>query len=143
MLCMLLMQMLGRAPILVVAKSPTAETLIRELRQLTRIAVAIDSCESALEMMEVVNFGLVIVEIRDDADWCTCRRIVSAARAPVAVVTRCLARNRHFREFAFRMGVAAYIAVPCTPVRLRALLRHIEAGRGGIELVRGAAYCEG
>ena len=126
-----------------VAKSPTAETLIREVRQLTRIAVAMDSCESALEMMKVVNFGLGVVEIRDDPDWRTYRRIVSAARAPVDVVTRVLARNRHVREFAFRMGVAAYIAVPCTPARLRALLRHIEAGRGGIELVRGAAYYEG
>lgn len=43
--CTLLMQMLDRAPVLVVANSPTAETLIRELRQLTRIAVAIESCE--------------------------------------------------------------------------------------------------
>ena len=30
-----------------------------------------------------------------------------------------------------------------SPARLRTLLRHIEAGRGGIERLRGAAYCEG
>jgi len=136
------MQMLDRLPILVVSESETTDALIRELGQLQCIAVAIDTCEAALEMMDVVNFQLVIVEITADADWRTCRRIVNAARAPVAIITRFLARTRRFRECAFRMGVIAYVCMPCTATRMRTLIRCIESGQRGIELVQGAAYSE-
>jgi DNA-binding response OmpR family regulator len=130
-------------PILVVAgDSLTARTLIGDLRQLGHITVTIEACGTALEMMQAVQFGLAIVEVERRTDWRTCRRVVAAARCPVAVVTRLLARDRRYRESAFGMGVTAYVCTPCSRTRIRELLRRIGSGDRAIELVDGSAYAE-
>lgn len=92
-------------------------------------------------MMRVVDFAVVIVNIEDAADWDPCRRIAAAAVCPVAVVTRFLARDRRYRQRAFRAGVAAYVCRPCTKARLREMLMRLRSGEIGIELVEGAACC--
>jgi DNA-binding response OmpR family regulator len=133
----------GRPPILVVAgDSLTAEALIRDLRRLGQVAVPIDACQAALEMVRAVRFGLAIVEVRHRADWTTCRRLVAARCCPVAIVTRLLARDRRYRRRAFGLGVTAYMVAPFSRTRVRELLRRIRSGERSIELVTRSAYCE-
>jgi DNA-binding response OmpR family regulator len=125
-----------------VASEPsTGESLVRHLRQLEEVAVWIDSGEAALDMMKVVEFALVIVDVNGAADWAICRRLVASGR-PVAVVTRLLVRDRRYRTHAFRMGIAAYVCKPCTQSRLREMLRRVRSDERYIEIVDGAAYCE-
>jgi DNA-binding response OmpR family regulator len=126
----------------VAGDSVTAKALIGDLRRLGHITVTIDACETALEMMQAVQFGLAIVEVERRTDWQTCRRLVAAAGCPVAVVTRQLARDRRYREAAFGMGVTAYVCPPCDRTRIRELLRRIASGERAIELVDGSAYAE-
>jgi AmiR/NasT family two-component response regulator len=129
-------------PVLVVSGNPAAaDWVTNDLRALGRIAVSSDTCETALEMMRIVDFAVVMVNIEDAADWDRCRRIAAAAACPVAVVTRFLARNRRYRKRAFRAGVAAYICRPCTKTRLYEMLMHLRSGETSIEMVEGAAYC--
>lgn len=128
-------------PILVISRDlTTANSLVNDLRELGRIAVYIDACEAALEMMGVADFAVVIVNIVGAADWDTCRRIAAATVCPVAVVGRFVARDRRYRKRAFRAEVAAYICEPCTKARLREMLMRLSSGETGVELVQGASY---
>jgi DNA-binding response OmpR family regulator len=110
------------------------------VRRLGRIAVWVDACESALEMTEAVDFAAVLVNVDEIAAWTICRELARAARCPVAVVTPFLARDRRYRNRAFRAGVSAYVCQPCTTARLRALLARLSSGETAIELTDGAAY---
>jgi hypothetical protein len=94
-----------RRPVLVVATEPeTGESIVRDLRQLEQIAVGIDSCESAIEMLQIVEFSLVIVDVDSPADWVVRRRLVASGRSPVSIVTRFLRRDRYYRNRSFGMG---------------------------------------
>ena len=92
-------------------------------------------------MMEVVDFSLVIVDVAGAADWRVCRRLVESRRSAVAIITSFLAKDRRYRRLAFKMGVAAYAGKPCARGRLREMLRRLERGERGIELVSGAVHC--
>ena len=72
---------------MVASDAPLAERPVHELRGLDWIAVSVDSCEIALEMMEVVEFFLVIVDVAGAADWRVCRRLVESRRSAVAIIT--------------------------------------------------------
>lgn len=128
--------------LIVTSDSTLAEHLVHELRTLDWIAVSIDCGDIALEMMEVVDFSLVIVDVARRPDWLVCRRLVEAKRCPVAIITGFLADDRRYRRFAFHMGVAAYACRLCVQGRLRDLLRRLERGERGIELVAGAVHGE-
>ncbi|MBA2258963.1 MAG: hypothetical protein H0W18_08710 [Acidobacteria bacterium] len=91
-------------------------------------------------MTEAVDFAAVLVNADDRAAWRVCGELARAARCPVAVVTTFLARDRRYRNRAFKAGVAAYVCRPCTTGRLRALLARLSSGETGIELTDGAAY---
>lgn len=133
----------GIQPVLVITRDPaTGEALVRRLRALKQVAIWIDTCGAALEMMQVLEFALVIVDVDRRADWATCRRIVARRSCPVAVVTRFLNRDRRYRTCAFELGVAAYVCKPCTQSRLRELLRRAASGNRDIEVIGGAAYCD-
>lgn len=130
-------------PVLVVGRDfVTLEAILRDVRQLTQVAIWIDSCETAREMMQVVEFAVVVVDVEGPTDWRVCRRLAVPRNRRIAVVTRLLAPDRHHRETAFAMGVAAYVCKPCTRARLRAMLKRVQAGEPRIELVDGARYCE-
>lgn len=128
-------------PILVVAGDAEAgDSLVEALRGLGRIAIWVDARESALEMTEAVDFAAVLVNVEDRAAWTTCVALASRARCPVAVVTTLLARDRRYRNRAFKAGVSAYVCRPCTSGRLRALLARLSSGETAIEMTDGAAY---
>ncbi len=123
-------------PVLVISSDPiVAAQIVNDLRSLRRVAVAVDECATALEMMRTIAFALIIVEVAVDTDWRTCERIAVAARCPVAVVTSFLAPDGRYRSRAFRWGIAAYISKPCTRPRLKQALRRIESGERTIEIV--------
>ena len=129
-------------PVLVLSyETGDTASLVGDLRGLGRVAVSIDAYDTALEMMQVVEFAVVIVNIDDAADWHTCERIAATAACPVSVVTRFLARDRRYRVRAFGAGVAAYVCRPCSKACLREMLIRAKSGEIGIELVRGAGYC--
>jgi DNA-binding response OmpR family regulator len=128
-------------PLLLVSSEGTlAEEVIRHLRLLGEIAVWIDTYNAADEMMQVVDFGLIVVHVATPCDWSMCRRIAHATRCPVGIITHLLAHDRRYRDRAFSMGVAAYIARPVSRARLRELLRRVRAGDTSIELIKGAPY---
>lgn len=125
--------------VLVLAREPTiAEPILVELRRMSYVAVWIDACSSALEMMDVVRFALAIVTVERRRDWAWCRRVAQAARCPVAVCTRLLAPDRRYRRKAFDMGVAAYVCPPCSRNCLRTLLHRLRRGDRQIELTHGS-----
>jgi DNA-binding NtrC family response regulator len=128
-------------PILVVGDESNTH-LVYELRRLGRTAVWVEACESALEMIEAVEFGLVIVNVEQAREWITCRRMAKASGCPVAVATRFLAADRRYRNRAFRSGVAAYMCRPFSRSRLREMLKRVGAGERSVELVEGAAYSD-
>jgi CheY-like chemotaxis protein len=131
-------------PILVVsAEATTAEHVVERLRRLGRVAVAIETSPAAIEMMQVIDFGLVIVDVQRPSDWHTCQRVTGEATCAVAVISHLLARDRRYRDRAFRMGVAAYITKPCTRRRLREALARIESGQTAIEVLGPAAAAGG
>jgi AmiR/NasT family two-component response regulator len=119
-----------------------AERALKDLRRLEQIAVAVDTCDVALEMMDAVEFALVIVDVEAAADWWTCQRVLQSHRAPVAILTRFLAPDRRYRRWAFEAGVNAYVCKPCTTSRLRKLLGRLHRGEPCVEVVDGTAYCE-
>lgn len=127
--------------LIVTSDTTLAERLVHELRALDWIAVSVDNCDIAHEMMEVVDFSLVIVDVADAPDWLVCRRLVDARRSTVAVVTSFLAEDRRYRRFAFQMGVAAYACKPCAPSRLDEMIRRLQQNERCIELVAGALHC--
>lgn len=127
--------------LIVSSDTALAEHLVQELRTLDWIAVSIDSCDIALEMMEAVDFSLVIVDIVAWADWLVCRRLVDAGRSTVAIVTSFLAEDRRYRRFAFQMGVAAYACRLCAQDRLCEMLRRLQRNERCIELVSSAVDC--
>jgi DNA-binding response OmpR family regulator len=128
----------SRTVALVVGRDPCAGAeIVADLRQLGCIAIWVDASKAAIEMMETVQFGLILVSVDRPSEWQTCRRITSAASCPVAVVTHFLAGDRRYRDRAFRMGVAGYVRTPCTQRRLRELLRRVRAGEQAIEVVYG------
>ena len=114
-----------------------ADHLGRTLRTLDWIAVSVDRGDTALEMMDVVAFSLVVVDVVSAADWHVCRRLVQSGRSPIAVVTDFLAEDRSYRRFAFEMGVSAYTGKPCTPDGLREMLSRLERGERYIDLAAG------
>jgi DNA-binding response OmpR family regulator len=133
---------IDRRPVLVVARGPaTGESIVRDLRQLEQVAVCVDSCEPAFDMMQIVEFALVVVDVDNPADWAVCRPLVASGCCPVAIVTRFLRRDRYYRSRAFSMGAAAYLCKPCTISHLRELLTRVRSNERDIEIVRGAAYC--
>ena len=129
-------------PILVVGDELNTPHLVSELRRLDRMAVWVDACRSALEMVEAVEFGLVIVNVEQAREWATCRRLAAASGCPVVVATRFLAADRRYRNRAFRAGVAAYMCRPFSRRRLRELLTRVGAGERSVELVAGAPYSD-
>ncbi len=121
-----------------------AERALKDLRRLEQIAIAVDACDIAVEMMDVVEFALVIVDVETAADWRPCQRVLQSNRAPIAILTRFLAPDRRYRRWAFEAGAAAYVCKPCTKTRLRKLLGRLHRGERRVEVVDGtAAYCEG
>lgn len=137
------MATMEQRPILVVGDEPmTPARLVAELRRLGRTAVWVETCESALEMVGAVEFGLVIVYVERAADWTTCRRLTAGSTCPVVVATRFLAPDRRYRRRAFRGGVRGYMCRPFNRRRLREMLTRIGAGDTPIELVGGAPYTD-
>lgn len=132
-----------RRPVLVVgADGGAGERLVAGLRGRRLIAVWIDDPDAALEMMQVVEFAAVVVHVDAMAAWGTCWRIVARAACPVVVVTHFLARDRHFRDPAFRVGVSGYVSGPDPAARLGEMLARLAAGETALEAVNGAAFCE-
>lgn len=130
-----------RMPILVVGfEERTADAAVRELRRCGHIAIWLDSCVGALEMLGVVDFALVVIVVERNGDWDWCRRIVTATRTPVAVLTPLLARDRRYRLKAFTVGVVAYVCLPCTSGRVRKLLERLRAGDRHFALTTGSLY---
>jgi len=121
--------------LIVTSDETLAEHLVRELRALDWIAVPVDSCDTALEMMGVVEFSLVIADVAGTADWLVCRRLAESTRSPVAIITSFLADDRRYRRAAFEMGVVAYVGRPCARRRFREMLCRVEQGERYIELV--------
>lgn len=118
-----------------------AEHLVHELRTLDWIAVSVDDCDIALEMMEVVDFSLVMVDVTRAQDWLAFRRLVEAKRGSVAVVTSFLADDHRYRTFAFQTGALAYVCRLCAVGgRLCEMLRRLQRGERCIEVVDGAAH---
>jgi DNA-binding NarL/FixJ family response regulator len=123
--------------VLVLARDrASVEPILVELRRMSYVAVWMDACEPALEMIGAVGFALAIVAIEEAADWASCRRIVRAARCPTAVFTRLLSSDRRYRRKAFEMGVTAYVCPPCSRGCLRALLHRVREGDTQIELTQ-------
>jgi DNA-binding response OmpR family regulator len=130
-------------PILVVGEDQlTPARLVAELRRLGQTAVWVDACESALEMIGAVKFGLVIVYVDRAAGWATCRRLAAASDCPAVVATRFLAADRRYRRRAFRDGIRGYMCPPFNRRRLRELLTRVRAGERAVELVVGAPYVQ-
>lgn len=130
------MQLLARHAVLVVSGDPTVAAQIDDdLRALGRTVSRAATCAQALTRLGRGGVGLVLVDVDSVADWIACGRIAAASRCPVAIVTRFLARDRRFRETAFGMRISAYVAKPCTPARLRELVRQLRSGARSIELV--------
>ncbi len=137
------MHLLARQPVLVVSGDRAAAGQIADdLRALGRTVSRAVTCAHALARLRRGGVGLVLVDVDSLADWIACGRIAAASRCPVAIVTRFLARDRRFRETAFGMRVSAYVAKPCTPSRLRELIRHLRSGARSIELVDPAVCGE-
>ena len=132
-----------RRPILVVGDESNTPQLMAELRRLGRIAVWVEACGSAQEMIETVRFGLVIVSVERRAGWASCRRLAAASDCPVVVATRFLASDRRYRNRAFRAGITGYMCRPFSRRRLREMLTRVGAGERSIELVEGAPYSDG
>ena len=128
-------------PILVVAGEPQAgDALVRALRELRRVTVALDSPKTALEMMQAIDVALIIVDVSTASDWRGSEMLARAAACPVAVVTAFLARDRRFRNRAFDSGVAGYLCKPWTPARLHDMVRRLEAGHRDIEILGSAVF---
>jgi hypothetical protein len=116
-------------PALVVGRNPNiCEPLLAALHRLAYVAVTLDACGSALEMLGVVEFALVFVVIEQASDWASCRRILGGARCPVTVVTPLRSPDRRYRLRAFRLGAAACMCPSGSPARIRALLDRIDNG---------------
>jgi DNA-binding response OmpR family regulator len=127
--------------LIVTSDSSLAEHLLHELRTLDWIAVSVDDCDTALEMMEVVDFSLVMVDVTRERDWLTCRSLVEAKRSSVVVVTSFLADDRRYRTLAFQLGVVAYLYKLCAVGgRLCEMLRRLQRGERCVEFVDGAAH---
>jgi DNA-binding response OmpR family regulator len=125
-----------RSAVLVVTHDPAfADRMLRDLRSLQWVAVAIDNCDIALEMMETVEFAVIIVDLVNVDGWSTCGRVVRSGRSPVVVVTQFLASDSRYRRTAFDMGVAAYLRKPCSIEPLRELFERLERGDGAVEIV--------
>ena len=127
-----------KAVLVLARERAMVEPILVELRRMSYVAVWMEACRPALDMIEGVRFALAIVAIEEPADWASCRRIVQAARCPVAVFTRLLAPDRRYRRKAFDMGVTAYVCPPCSRGCLRALLHRVRQGDSQIELTRGS-----
>jgi AmiR/NasT family two-component response regulator len=123
---------------LVVGGDAAVTEIVASLRALSCVAVGVNAWQSAMEMMEAIEFGLVVVFVDRPSDWRSCRLIARRASCPVAVVTDYLAADRRYRKRAFGMGVAVYIRKPCTKARLREMMKQLAAGTGSIELVASA-----
>jgi DNA-binding response OmpR family regulator len=113
----------------------TAGDVVNGLQRLGRVAVSIDACRAAVEMLRAIEFGLVIVDIRTSSDWRTCRRMTAEGGCAVVVVSHLLARDRRYRKRAFAMGVVAYVRKPCTRQRLRETLARVKSGETAIEVL--------
>jgi DNA-binding response OmpR family regulator len=125
--------------LIVTSDTTLAEHLVHELRTLDWIAVAVDDCDIGLEMMEVVDFSLVMVDITRAQDWMACRRLVEAKRSSVVVVTS-FADDERYRTFAFQTGAVACVCRLCAVGgQLCEMLRRLQRGERCIELL-GAAH---
>jgi DNA-binding response OmpR family regulator len=125
-------------PILVVGRDNWhAQPIVDELRRLECTAVWADTCAIAREMMEVVDFSLVIVDVECAEEWMICGQIAVIAQCRVAVMTPLLADDRRYRDAAFGMGVDAYVSSTDVRGRLEELLTRLGAGERRIELVDG------
>jgi DNA-binding response OmpR family regulator len=122
---------------LVVGIEPTvSETVVALLRQLGHVAVWIDSTESAMEILDTVQCGLLFVVVLEDGDWQAAARLAGAHHCPVSVVTTFLSSDRRYRNAAFAAGAAAYLSLPCTLEQLEEAVTRLKRGDGAIELVR-------
>jgi CheY-like chemotaxis protein len=130
------------AVLLMTSNPALADALLTDLHHLRQIAVSVETCDSALEMMEAVAFTLVVVDVDAPDDWTRCRRLLRSNRAPVVVLTRFLVPDRCYRRWAFGAGARAYLGKPYTTSRLRRLLARLGRGDRRVELVEGMAYCE-
>jgi DNA-binding response OmpR family regulator len=125
--------------LIVTGGTTLAEHLVHELRTLDWIAVVVDACVIALEMMEVEDFSLVMVDVTRAQGWMACRRLVEAKRSSVVVVTS-FADNDRYRIVAFQMGAVAYVCRLCAVGgQLCEMLRRLQRGERCIEFV-GAAH---
>jgi xanthine/CO dehydrogenase XdhC/CoxF family maturation factor len=132
-----------KKPILVCAsEAAAAEPIVSDLRRAQRIAVTMEDARTTLEMMQVVDFGVTVVEIGEKRDWLVWEQVIAAADCPVAILTHFLARDRRYRDRAFRRGVAAYVSKPCPGARLREVVDRLEAGEKSLEVLGSATYSE-
>lgn len=116
-------------PALVVGhNADVGDRLVQALRHPSYVAVWLDACRSALEMLGVVECAVVFILIEDAADWGSCRRIVRKARCPVAVVTQLRASGRRYRRRAFRLGAAACVSPSASSALILEVLDRILAG---------------
>lgn len=127
---------LPRGPVLVVASDhETAERYVGGLRDCGVITLSVDTSDTALDIMEAVDFAAVFVDVpRADDWWLLLRLAATPSCTPVLIPVARMVPDGRYQRLAFAIGCAAFIGRPADGHELWHALQCVSNGEWHVEV---------
>lgn len=122
---------MSQARVLLLSGDVDARELYREwfARTAELETVCSASVSDALHVVQAGSADVILVDLVSWRQWDDCALLVQAqSQSPVVVLTGWVSADGRFRRKAFARGCAAFVAKPCHPRVLVAVLRRVLDG---------------
>lgn len=124
--------------VLLIDDNPGDEELYTRGLQMEGFRVEdVDKDERLAAIVESSDADVVVFHLNGIFMWDACERVSKTARAPIILLTAHVRPDRANRDRARDLGIAAFVAKPCTPEELARVIRRVLAGERGLEIKAG------
>ena len=121
--------------VLLIDDNPDDEELYPRGLQMEGFRVEdVDKDDRLASVVESSDADVVVFHLNGIFMWDACERVCKSARVPIVLLTAHVRPDRANRDRARRLGIAAFVAKPCTPEDLGRVIKRVLAGERGLDV---------